>query len=64
VPQTTLLVPVMLPAGIWCAWHGNIEGHHQTMRGLYKGGLIVAGVFTLVPGRLLGNLIRNGCGGC
>jgi uncharacterized membrane protein len=60
----TLLVLVMLPVGIWRARHGNIEGHRKTMRGLYAGGLIIAGIFTLVPGRLLGNLVWKGCWGC
>jgi uncharacterized membrane protein len=60
----TLLVLVMLPIGVWRARHGNIEGHRKTMRGLYAGGLIIAGIFTLVPGRLLGNLIWKGCWGC
>lgn len=60
----TLLVLVMLPIGIWRARHGNLEGHRKTMRGLYMGGLIVAGVFTLVPGRLIGNLVWKGCWGC
>lgn len=60
----TLLVLVMLPLGIWRARHGNIEGHRKAMRGLYVGGVIIAGIFTFVPGRLLGNLVWKGCWGC
>jgi uncharacterized membrane protein len=60
----TLLVLVMLPLGIWRARRGNVEGHRRAMRGLYAGGLVIAGIFTLVPGRLLGDLIWKGCWGC
>ena len=35
--------------------HGNIEGHRKTMTGLYIGACLIAGLFTLVPGRLIGN---------
>ena len=36
---------------------GNIEGHRKTMQWLYVSACLVAGAFTLVPGRYLGNLI-------
>jgi len=50
----TVFVAVTLPRGIWYARQGRIEGHRKTMRGLYIGGCIVAGLFTLMPGRFLG----------
>ena len=36
---------------------GNIRGHRKTMQGLYIGACIVAGAFTLLPGRYLGQLV-------
>ncbi len=36
---------------------GNITGHRKTMQGLYIGACAVAGGFTLLPGRYLGNLV-------
>lgn len=36
---------------------GNIQGHRKTMQWLYVCACLVAGAFTLVPGRYLGNLI-------
>ncbi|WP_312261331.1 DUF2306 domain-containing protein [Limnohabitans sp.] len=36
---------------------GNIQGHRKTMQWLYVSACLVAGAFTLVPGRYLGNLI-------
>lgn len=32
---------------------GNIQAHRVNMLGLYIGGIIIAGAFTFVPGRLL-----------
>lgn len=53
----TLLVLVMLPRAIWQARNGLIEAHRKTMRGLYFGGCLIAGAFTLLPGRFLGQLL-------
>jgi uncharacterized membrane protein len=36
---------------------GNITGHKQSMQNLYVGACVVAGGFTLLPNRLLGDLI-------
>lgn len=59
----TALTLVSVPLGIYRIRSGNVRAHAGTMRGLYIGGLIVAGVFTLAPGRLLGNLVRHGTWG-
>jgi uncharacterized membrane protein len=53
----TVLVAVQLPRGIWYVRRGNIAAHRATMSGLYKGACIVAGIFTLLPGRFLGDLL-------
>lgn len=53
----TLLVAVMLPLGIGYVKHGRIAGHRKTMQGLYVGACVIAGLFTLLPGRFLGNLL-------
>ena len=53
----TLLVAVMLPRGIWYIRHGNITGHRKTMRGLFTGACVIAGVFTLLPSRFLGHVL-------
>jgi uncharacterized membrane protein len=59
----TLLVLVQLPRGLWYIRTGNVEGHRRTMRGLYIGGCAVAGLFTLLPGRFLGQLLwKQGLG--
>ena len=53
----TLLVTIMLPRGIWYIRRGNLVAHRKTMRGLYIGACVLAGIFTLLPGRFLGNLL-------
>lgn len=50
----TALVAVQLPRGVLAARRGDITAHRKEMRGLYIGGCIVAGLFTLLPGRFLG----------
>jgi uncharacterized membrane protein len=36
---------------------GNVRAHRQTLLGLYIGACVVAGGFTLLPGRVLGRLV-------
>lgn len=38
---------------IWYARTGNIRRHQWTMKATYAGGLIVAGLFTFAPGRIM-----------
>lgn len=55
-----LLVPVVfvsLFGAFWFLQRGNVGAHRRTMQGLYFGACIVAGVFTLLPGRFLGQLV-------
>ena len=55
-----LLVPVTLFGlfgSFWFLARGNIRGHRRVMQGLYFGACVVAGAFTLLPGRFLGDLI-------
>ena len=57
VHALTLFVAVMLPLAVWQARRGNVRGHRRTMQGLFIGGCVIAGLFTLLPGRFLGNLL-------
>lgn len=55
-----LLVPVAYTGLFLAFWHlarGNITGHRLSMVWTYIGACIVAGVFTLLPGRYLGQLV-------
>lgn len=53
----TLLVSVNLPRGIWAIRRGQVQAHQKAMKGIFIGGCVVAGVFTLLPGRFLGTLL-------
>jgi uncharacterized membrane protein len=53
----TLLVALMLPLAVVYIRRGNVRGHRKTMTGLYIGACVVAGLFTLLPGRFLGSLL-------
>lgn len=44
---------IMLPLGIWFAHRHRVNGHRITMISLFTGGLVIAGLFTLVPGRIM-----------
>jgi len=55
-----LLIPVTLGGlalSLWHLAHRRIGQHRSVMRKLYFGSCVVAGLFTLLPGRLLGNLL-------
>jgi uncharacterized membrane protein len=55
-----LLVPYTLWGlfgALWYVWQRNIAAHRKAMQGLYFGACVVAGAFTLLPGRYLGQLV-------
>ena len=53
----SVLVLYCVPSAYWAIKNGNVKRHKWSMIGLYIGGLIVAGGFTLMPGRMLGNVL-------
>jgi uncharacterized membrane protein len=46
-------VAIGVPMGVAFARRHNIRAHRRMMTGTFLGGLIVAGAFTFVPGRLM-----------
>jgi len=48
---------VMLGLGVAHARAGRIEAHRWTMIGLFAGALVTAGLFTLVPGRVMHHVV-------
>ena len=60
----TVITLVSLPLALSNIRRGDVQGHASTMRGLYLGGLVIAGIFTLLPGRLLGDLLWRHCWAC
>ncbi|MGI1679637.1 MAG: DUF2306 domain-containing protein [Cellvibrionaceae bacterium] len=52
----SVAVIIFLPAAIYAARKGKIKFHRYTMISVFSG-LIIAGAFTLLPYRILGQLI-------
>jgi uncharacterized membrane protein len=44
---------MMLPLAVWRARRHEVRHHRWTMIGIFTGGLVVAGLFTFVPGRIM-----------
>ena len=43
----------MLPVAVFAAHRHKVERHRWSMIGLFAGALVIAGLFTLVPGRIM-----------
>jgi uncharacterized membrane protein len=57
----SILMLVAVTAAIYAAATGRIQWHRRAMRGAYVS-LAVAAVFTLLPGRRMGDLVWNAIG--
>jgi len=44
---------VMLPMAVWRARRHDVRRHQRAMVGLFAGALVIAGLFTLLPGRIM-----------
>jgi uncharacterized membrane protein len=52
-----VLVLVMVPIGVWRARRHQVDAHRWTMISIFTGALVIAGVFTLVPGRIMHTVV-------
>ncbi|NBU50967.1 MAG: DUF2306 domain-containing protein, partial [Betaproteobacteria bacterium] len=52
----------MLALGVKAAREGRVRTHRNIMAGTYAWGLIVTGLFTLLPNRLLGHALWSTLG--
>ena len=43
----------MLPLAVWHARHHAVEQHRKAMISIFLGALVIAGLFTFVPGRIM-----------
>jgi uncharacterized membrane protein len=53
----SLVTLVALGRAVWAARARRIAAHRATAVALYSGGLVIAGIFTLLPQRLLGHAL-------
>lgn len=49
----SIFVLLMVPLAVWHAHRHHVRRHAFTMVGVFIGGLVIAGGFTFVPGRLM-----------
>jgi uncharacterized membrane protein len=56
----SLFTLVMLPLAVLAAHRHNVRRHRQAMIGLFAGALVIAGLFTLVPGRIMNAVVFGG----
>ena len=49
----SIFTPIMLVLGVFYARRHNVRGHRITMISIFAGALVVAGLFTFVPGRIM-----------
>ena len=53
----SIMVLVMLPIAVICAHRHQVGPHSRIMIGIFSGGLVVAGLFTLLPGRIMHTVV-------
>jgi len=51
---------VNLPLAVWAAHRHAVSRHRSAMIGLYVGALVIAGLFTLMPGRIMYKVVFGG----
>jgi len=51
---------VMLPLGVWRAHTHHVPAHKWTMVSIFTGALVVAGIFTFAPGRIMYRMFFGG----
>ena len=56
----SVLVLVKVPVAVYFARRHRIAGHRQTMTSLFVLALIVAGIFTFMPGRIMHAVVFGG----
>lgn len=56
----SVMVLMLLPLAVWRARNQCIRGHAISMISIFIGGLIIAGLFTFVPGRIMHAVLFGG----
>jgi uncharacterized membrane protein len=53
----SILTLVTVPLGVWMAHRHRVADHRRIMIIIFLGALLVAGLFTLVPGRIIHSVV-------
>src|SRR5712671_1834835 len=57
----SILVLVTLPLAVWRAHQHDVRRHRNAMTALFMGALVIAGVFTFLPGRIMHAVAFGSC---
>jgi uncharacterized membrane protein len=49
----SIFVLIMVPLGVWRAHRHRVTDHRRIMILIFSGALVIAGLFTLLPGRIM-----------
>ena len=53
----SIFMLIVLPLGVWRAHHHDVANHRRIMIFIFAGALVIAGLFTLVPGRIMHSVV-------
>lgn len=56
----SIFVLFNVPFAVWLAHRHNVSAHRRWMIGIFAGALVIAGIFTLVPGRVMHAVLFGG----
>jgi uncharacterized membrane protein len=56
----SVVVLISVPAAIFAIRNGRVNTHRRVMQIVFFSGLVLPGLLTLLPGRLLGRLMSDG----
>lgn len=56
----SVVVLVSVPAAVFAIRNGRVNTHRRVMQTVFFSGLVLPGLLTLLPGRLLGRLMSDG----
>jgi len=59
-PHLVVSTLVMLSLGVWQAHRHSVQRHRQAMMGLFCSALVSAGLFTLMPRRIMHKVLFGG----
>jgi uncharacterized membrane protein len=48
---------IVLPLAVWRAHRHDVTGHRRIMIFIFSGALVVAGLFTFIPGRIMHSVV-------
>jgi uncharacterized membrane protein len=48
---------ITLPLGVWMAHRHRVADHRRIMVSIFSGALVIAGLFTLLPGRIMHDVV-------